>query len=177
MSNFDSLDPRCLPTLQHFARKPDPSTGYEWDCWRSNPLSHQRTNPFIDYLDREKLLNIDVRGIFINGAGRLAMEYFEQAVAKEELPAASPSPVNKPRRKRRQSGSKTPPPLTPREAEAVHLVGEHKGNFTEAANKMGVSRQRAKVLYGNAMKKLSKAGVRNPKTQALPHDRRGQIDL
>jgi len=81
------------------------------------------------------------------------------------------------RRKRRKVGSNEPKPLTPKETEAVHLVGEHKGNMTAGAKAMGISRQAAQKRYDKAMKKLSKTGVRNPQTQALPRDRRGQVNL
>jgi hypothetical protein len=75
MSDFDSLDIRCLPTLKHFASKPEHfETLYQINSWNSNPLSHQKTNPFIDYLVREGLLTLN----FINGAGRLALEHLEK---------------------------------------------------------------------------------------------------
>jgi predicted DNA-binding protein (UPF0251 family) len=94
-----------------------------------------------------------------------------------DLSAGSPPPTNKPRRKRRRAGEPKLVPLTDRESEAVQMVGEHKGNFTAAARAMGLSRQRVSELYRAGNKKLGKAAVQKPKTQSLPQDRRGQIDL
>jgi hypothetical protein len=80
-------------------------------------------------------------------------------------------------RKRRRTPERGPRPLTPAQAEAVHLVGEHKGNVTAAAKAAGKSRQVMKRQYEAAMKKLAKTGVKNPHTVPLPHDRRGQADV
>jgi hypothetical protein len=80
-------------------------------------------------------------------------------------------------KRRRRAGDKRIRPLTARETEAVHLVGEHKGNVSAAARAAGISHQAMKKRFGNAMKKLSRTGVRKPQKQVLPHDRRGQVDL
>jgi hypothetical protein len=80
-------------------------------------------------------------------------------------------------RKRRRCPPRNPTRLTAEQTEAVQLVGEHKGNITAAARAAGKSRQAMKKLYDKAMKKLGAAGVKNPRTKALPTDRRGQIDV
>jgi hypothetical protein len=83
-------------------------------------------------------------------------------------------PVARTRKRRRQSEPRIVP-LTPAQTEAVHLVGEHKGNITAAARAAGRTRQRMGVLYKAAMKKMGKSAVRErKKTRALPTDRRGQ---
>ena len=91
--------------------------------------------------------------------------------------ATEPMPAAKRPRKRRRQTPKAPAPLTPRQAEAVHLVGEHKGNMAAAARAAGVSRTAIEKLYRKAMEKLGKKAVERIKTQALPIDKRGQANL
>jgi predicted DNA-binding protein (UPF0251 family) len=64
--------------------------------------------------------------------------------------------------------------LTEKQVEAMHLVGEHKGNFAAAAKATGKSRQAMSKLYRKANQKLGKQAIPKPKTQALPTDHRGQ---
>lgn len=93
-------------------------------------------------------------------------------------PAAQANEVNTGKaksKKRRRAPS--PRPLTPKEAEAVHLVGEHKGNVTAAALAAGKSRQVMQRQYDKAMKKLGKKAMPTAKTVPLPTDRRGQPNL
>src|SRR5262249_32294146 len=80
------------------------------------------------------------------------------------------------RKRRRQSEHKITP-LTDKQSEAVHLVGEHKGNVAKAARAAGKSRQAMEKLYGKAMKKLGKKAVDKITTQALPTDHRGQVNV
>jgi hypothetical protein len=82
-------------------------------------------------------------------------------------------------KKHRRKGERRTIPLTAAQAEAAQLVGEHKGNFTAAGRAAGKTRQAMKKLYDKAMRKLGQTVVRpkKPKTQALPTDRRGQVDV
>jgi hypothetical protein len=65
--------------------------------------------------------------------------------------------------------------LTPKQVEAVQLVGEHKGNFTTAGHAAGKSRQAMAKLYQKATEKLGVVAVKQlAKAQRLPHDHRGQ---
>ena len=116
---------------------------------------------------------------------RNALKALEAALGEPETPLPPDSPTaerpaptrtltvgrpRKPRRARRPAIR----PLTSKQAEAVQLVGEHKGNVSEAAKVAGISRQAMKKRYEEAMKKLGKAALPKPKTQRLPRDRRGQ---
>lgn len=93
------------------------------------------------------------------------------------------APKKKRRRKRRPPLDKDIRPLTDRQTEVVQIVGECKGNFAEAARRMCLNRKTVKEHYDTAMAKLGLAGVRNPakqlkpKTQRLPEDRRGQVNI
>ena len=60
----------------------------------------------------------------------------------------------------------------------MQLVGEHKGDFTAAAAAAGKSRQAMTTLYQKACRKLGRSAVEKAaKTQGLPTDGRGQIDV
>lgn len=90
--------------------------------------------------------------------------------------ASSDTPRKRARKRPRKAESKVLP-LTAAESEAVHLVGEHKGNFTKAGRAAGKSRQAMAKFYKKAMTKLGKTANTKPKTQSLTEDRRGQVDL
>jgi hypothetical protein len=81
------------------------------------------------------------------------------------------------RKRRRRVSPKETNPLTAKEAEAVHLVGEHKGNFAAAGRAAGKSGTAMRKLYEKAMKKLGKSALPSPKTKRLPSDRRGQPSI
>ncbi len=112
--------------------------------------------------------------LWLNG-----MEARRRAVQEKEVPtAAVPSSQAAPAKKRRRrQAARRVIPLTGKEAEAVHLVGEHKGNISAAADAVGISRQAMKKRYDKAMKKLGKAALPKPKTESLPSDRRGQANV
>jgi hypothetical protein len=78
---------------------------------------------------------------------------------------------------RRRRAPRQPTELTETQIEAVHLVGEHRGNIAAAANAAGKSRQAMGKLYKKAMQKLGKKAVEKVRTRPLPTDRRGQIDV
>jgi len=98
----------------------------------------------------------------------------EQLAAELE----NPPPTKAKQKRRRRAPAKEPAPLTPKETEAMQLVGEHKGNFTAAGRAAGKSRQAMQKLYEKACRKLGKSAVEPAaKTQGLPTDHRGQIDV
>jgi predicted DNA-binding protein (UPF0251 family) len=70
-------------------------------------------------------------------------------------------------KRRRQSAARKPTPLTAKQAEAMHLVGEHKGNFAAAGRAAGKSRQAMQKLYNKALRKLGKSAVKTY-TNRLP---------
>jgi len=86
-------------------------------------------------------------------------------------------PPVKPRRKRPRKAERKPVPLTAGQSEAIHLVGEHKGNISKAAAAAGKSRQAMDKQYKRAMTKIGKTATPKPKTQALPRERRGQAEI
>jgi hypothetical protein len=101
----------------------------------------------------------------------------KKALALHRLRAAGQgTPPKRTRKRRRQSGKKLAP-LTPEQLEAVQLVGEHKGNMAAAARAAGKSRTAMQKLYDKAMSKLGKKAVDKIKTQALPLDKREQVDV
>lgn len=80
-------------------------------------------------------------------------------------------------RLRSRRPARSPKQLTAKQTEAVHLVGEHKGNVSAAARAMGRDPKTVRQHYEAGMKKLGKAGVPLGKTKRLTHDRRGQPDV
>jgi hypothetical protein len=80
-------------------------------------------------------------------------------------------------RKRRRQTQKKERPLTAAQAQAMHIVGEHKGNIAAAAKAVGISRQAMDKRYKGAIKKLGRSATPKPKTQALPTDHRGQVNI
>lgn len=79
-------------------------------------------------------------------------------------------------RKRRRRPSETPPKVTGKQAEVVQVVGECKGNFSEAARRLALDRKTVKQHYNAAMRKTG-AVVRKVLTGRLPTDNRGQVSL
>lgn len=94
----------------------------------------------------------------------------------DAAPAATASnpPAKKPRRKR-DSGKVRP--LTPKQTEAVQIVGECKGNIAEAARRLGVDRKTIGQHYAAGLAKLGRAAPAKHATRRLPEDRRGQADV
>lgn len=85
------------------------------------------------------------------------------------------------RRRRRPRGDSVRP-LTDRQLMAVQVVGECKGNFTEAGRRLGLHRKTVRLHYQAGMRKLAakthvRAGRGAPKRQALPESGRGELDL
>jgi predicted DNA-binding protein (UPF0251 family) len=81
------------------------------------------------------------------------------------------------RRRRRRQPAKPIDSLTSRQAEAVHIVGEANGNFSEAAKAMGISRAAVVKLYRKAMHRLGRNALTKPRTKAIPTDQRGQDNV
>jgi hypothetical protein len=82
------------------------------------------------------------------------------------------------KRKSRKRQSAKPRPVTPAQAEAVQIVGECKGNMSEAARRLGKDPKTVRQNYRAGLRNVGmSAAVLNqkPKTQNLPHDRRGQV--
>jgi hypothetical protein len=95
----------------------------------------------------------------------------------DRLSVTTATPAKQTAKRRRREGEPRVTALTPTQAEAVHLVGEHKGNIAAAARAAGRKRQAMNKSYKTAMKKMGKSAVREKgKTRALPTDRRGQAD-
>ena len=84
--------------------------------------------------------------------------------------------IRKPRKRRRSLVGK---PLTPKQREAVEVVGRCKGNISEAARVMQRDAKTVRQHYEAGMAKLGEAITKPkaPKTRRLSHDRRGQADI
>jgi hypothetical protein len=83
--------------------------------------------------------------------------------------------VNRPKRRRRKADA-VPRPLTAKQAEAIQIVGECKGNFSQAAARMGLDRATVRQHYNAGMGKLGRKAVKHG-TQRLPSDKRGQDNV
>ena len=84
--------------------------------------------------------------------------------------------VNRGTQRRKKRSSDKVKPLTPRQSEAIQIVGECKGNFADAARRMGLDRTTVKQHYDAGMKKLGRKPIQHG-TQSVPFDRRGQVHL
>jgi hypothetical protein len=99
-----------------------------------------------------------------------------RAVEALEAKESGADPARQPTRRRkarRRATARAPQPLTPKQTEAMHLVGEHKGNIAAAARAAGKSRTAMDKLYKKATAKLGKKAIKHF-TQRLPQDNRGQ---
>ena len=92
----------------------------------------------------------------------------------KHVPGALRSRSDKARRGRKPSSKLRP--LTPRQMEAVTVVPECKGNYGEAARRMGLDRKTVVQHYKAGMGKLGIKAVKHG-TQGLPADRRGQANV
>jgi len=79
------------------------------------------------------------------------------------------------RRRKRQTPDKVRP-LTPRQVEVMQIVGECKGNLSQAARRMGLDRKTVEQHWDAASKKLGKQAMK-VYTGHLPKDRRGQESI
>ena len=86
-------------------------------------------------------------------------------LAVEERP-----PIRHPQKRRKPQVR----PLTARQTEALEAWSTHEGNESQAAKSMRISRR---LLREAALKKLGTNVMPKPTTQALRHDRRGQVDV
>ncbi len=75
--------------------------------------------------------------------------------------------------KKRKRKSLQTKPLTEKQAEAVHIVAECKGDISAAATRLGRDRATVKQHYDAAMRKMGKTVVKRA-TRPLSKDRRGQ---
>jgi len=103
----------------------------------------------------------------------LPPEMLRVHVLKSAEPAAGP--VGKTKRRRRKTDA-APRPITAKQAEAVQIVGECKGNITEAARRLGVSAKTVRQNYQAGLGKLGRKAVKHA-TQRLPSDKRGQDNV
>ena len=123
-----------------------------------------------EYLGK-KALDSMVRGITSEHAQVAA----ERRRAKRKSDAMGPAGKRRKTRKPKREPVKSRP-LTAKQAEAVHIVGECKGNMVEAAQRLGIDRKSVADRYNAAMRKMGRTVVRHV-TQSLPSDRRGQANL
>jgi predicted DNA-binding protein (UPF0251 family) len=82
-----------------------------------------------------------------------------------------------PKRRRRPPLARKVRPLTPKQTEAVQIVGECKGSFADAARRMGLDRKTVRQHYYAGMKKMGRAIGKKPKTERLSQDSRGQATV
>lgn len=84
--------------------------------------------------------------------------------------------LERPRKKTKQRKPGKTIPLTEKQLEAVHIVGECKGNIAEAARRIGKDHKTVKQHYDAGMKKMGKAAVTH-KSHSMPKDRRDQENI
>jgi predicted DNA-binding protein (UPF0251 family) len=91
---------------------------------------------------------------------------------------AQPKTDDANKQRRRPSKTRKPRPLTTNQVEAIQIVGECKGNVSQAAKRLRKDRKTVDEQYRAGLKKLGKSVVRSrDKTRLLPRDRRGQENL
>lgn len=108
-------------------------------------------------------------------AYRALAEVFEQL--RGELGTAAAAPQRGGRGRKRRGGTPSANkvyPLTERQLDALHIVGECKGNIAEAARRLRKDRTTVRQHYRVAMRKLGRR-AQEYQTQRLPMDRRGQL--
>ncbi|HPD14577.1 MAG TPA: hypothetical protein PLE19_06495 [Planctomycetota bacterium] len=104
---------------------------------------------------------------------RHVMNVEEHSLNREYEQSPKGGLSKKPRRRRRASEAASK--LTVRQLEAVQIVGECKGNFTEAARRMGLKDPKSvRELYEKGVRKAGVAAVLKPKMIREAQDRRGQ---
>jgi DNA-binding CsgD family transcriptional regulator len=104
----------------------------------------------------------------------LEAELHRLRLAADSVSRSKARAEGKPRRRRKVDPK--PRPLTDKQTEAVHMVGECKGNVTEAANRLGRDRKTVEQHYKAAMKKLGKSQSEHLTIQSRA-DRRGQATI
>jgi predicted DNA-binding protein (UPF0251 family) len=138
----------------------------------------------VDDLEGTSPLSRELARLDNDGFGNRLAEYLremfpaEMAAILDALGVAVPPATTRTRspRKRRRKTERKITPISPKQAEAVQLVAEHKGNIAAAARAAGKSRAAMQNLYDKAMKKLGKKAIEHA-TQALPTDKRGQVSI
>jgi len=130
------------------------------------PLEHCRINPTWRMDDAET-----------NWPAIVAeLRMIEDAALRKLLATDGKADGKKQRRTRRRKSDATPPPLTAKQSEAVHIVGECEGNIKQAADRVGIDRKSMQERYEAAMKKLGKTAVKN-RTKQIRDDNRGQANI
>lgn len=105
-----------------------------------------------------------------------AVEYLAGIDAGPELAAGPVGEPQRPKRRQRKTDA-APRPLTAKQAEAVQIVGECKGNYSEAARRLGVKDPKTvRQHYKAGLRKLGRKAVKYA-TQRLPSDKRGQDNV
>jgi hypothetical protein len=89
-----------------------------------------------------------------------------------------PGKAGKKKRHNRQTSIERTP--TEKQLEAVQIVGECKGSFSDAARRLGKNRKTVEQHYKAGMRNagsLASALTQKHRTQQLPHDGRGQVAI
>lgn len=180
--------PLPIVTTEHIG--PDGKTYYGWE--RTGELATDRDNlDEVQLLEVERRIAADWSDLFV-----LLIESVEEhvppAVPSSEgtpvgveaerdtvtTPPAAPSSGAKPVKRRfsKHRKSLTESNLTDKQMEAVHIVGECKGNIAEAARRLGKDYSTIKQHYDAATAKLGKRAVKHS-TEQHATDRRGQANI
>jgi hypothetical protein len=104
-----------------------------------------------------------------------------QALKVKKLEDMAESLARRVRPCRRKRGGESIRPLTPKQAEALHTLGECAGNYAKAARRIGIDRksfeERCKAAYGKLGRKGTKRHemeINKALVAKLPRDGRGQ---
>jgi len=109
-------------------------------------------------------------------AESVALEQLRDWLSSQLYETLPSPPKPKPQPSRRRAPSK-PKPLTARQAEALQLFGECKGNYQETARRMGVVPKTVRQHVDAALKKLGQSATDYccvTRTQKLPVGKRGE---
>lgn len=126
---------------------------------------------FCRELVRHQMTGDEVQGIVVTLQGMVRAGIFRGS-------AQAQAPVTKTAKGNRRQ--RTPAALTERQIQAMKVFDDTKGNAAEAARQMNVCRKTAQQHYHSALRKLGFTAAQYAaiaKTQSIPHDARGQVNV
>jgi len=175
--SLDRIDPYLTPTdgLYYCGRPTSSYTDFSCSLAVLHLNQMELTTSALHDDDESAYQSIDVRDLqarVVNELRQAKRRRFESGqpalTAKRHVDAV--------KKRRHRKANRKPKPLTAIQTEAVHIVGECKGDFAEAARRFGKDRKTVQEAYGSAMKKLGKTSIRHS-TRPIATDRRGQENI
>ena len=150
-------------------------------------LPQPDASSFVDPQDAQFIGKTKLAGMWLLGgqfipmparqwrADLLVLRSLATSTAPTPPTEAEPDVPKAKRGKRRQSSK--PRPLTPKQTEALQIVGECGGDIAEAARRLGKDRKTVEQHYQAGLAKLGRAMGRKPKVEQLRNGLRGQPEV